>query len=32
MEYAPVLGKIKKIEYKIGYIKNNKDIVNKNSI
>lgn len=32
MEYAPVLGKIKKIEYKIGYIKNNKDVVNKNSI
>jgi len=27
MEYAPVLGKIKKIDYKIGYIKNNKDIV-----
>ena len=26
MEYAPVLGKIKKIDYKIGYVKNNKDI------
>lgn len=24
MEYAPELGKIKKIDYKIGYIKNNK--------
>lgn len=24
MEYAPVLGKIKKLEYKIGYVKNNK--------
>lgn len=29
MEYAPVLGKIKKIDYKIGYIKNNKDVVAK---
>lgn len=29
MEYAPVLGKIRKIEYKIGYIKNNKDVLNK---
>ena len=32
MEYAPVLGKIKKIDYKIGYIKNNKDIVSKKEI
>ena len=32
MEYAPVLGKIKKIDYKIGYVKNNKDIVNKREI
>ena len=29
MEYAPVLGKIKKIDYKIGYVKNNKDLVAK---
>ena len=32
MEYAPVLGKIKKIDYKIGYIKNNKDVVAKREI
>ena len=32
MEYAPVLGKIKKIDYKIGYVKNNKDIVAKKEI
>ncbi len=24
MEYAPILGKIRKIDYKIGYVKNNK--------
>ena len=27
MEFAPTLGKIKKIDYKIGYVKNNKEIV-----
>lgn len=27
MEYAPVLGKIKKIDYKIGYVKNHKELV-----
>lgn len=27
MEYAPVLGKIKKLDYKIGYVKNNKELV-----
>ncbi len=27
MEYAPVLGKIKKLEYKIGYLKNNKSLI-----
>ena len=27
MEYAPALGKIKKLDYKIGYVKNNKEIV-----
>ena len=32
MEYAPVLGKIKKLDYKIGYIKNNKDVVSKQEI
>ena len=32
MEYAPVLGNIKNIDYKIGYIKNNKDIVDKREI
>jgi len=32
MEYAPVLGKIKKLDYKIGYIKNNKDVVAKQEI
>lgn len=32
MEYAPVLGKIKKIDYKIGFVKNNKDIVEKREI
>lgn len=32
MEFAPVLGKIKKLDYKIGYIKNNKDIVTKREI
>jgi len=32
MEYAPVLGKIKKIDYKIGYIKNNKDVVSRGEI
>lgn len=32
MEYAPVLGNIKKIDYKIGFVKNNKDIVAKREI
>lgn len=27
MEFAPTLGKIRKIDYKIGYVKNNKEIV-----
>ena len=29
MEYAPVLGKIRKIDYKIGYLKNHKEVLNK---
>ena len=32
MEYAPILGKIKKIDYKIGFIKNNKDVVSNREI